>query len=114
MNAQDTKDLAEWFVSRETGVSSETMASIALGAEKGYFDAPHDPSDFGRRYRLVKRVPNVRDHFVTIAQRVPVFAGILREWDALCRLYERDLPTGKSRELYDRIKLLRQEAVNSL
>lgn len=109
MNAQDAKELGEWLVSHQTGASSMTMAAIALGAETGRFDAPRDPSDFGRCYKLVKRLPKIRNHFETIAQRVPVFAGILREWDALCRIYERDLPTGKSDELYERIRSLREE-----
>jgi len=110
MNAQNTKEIAEWLVSGETGISSKTMAAIALGAEKGRFDAPYDPSDFSRCYKLVNRVPAICDCFDIIGKRVPVFAGILREWDGLCRLYERDLPTGISRELYDRIKELRAEA----
>lgn len=95
--------------SHDTGVSSETMAGIFLGAGKGMFDAPYDPSDFGRCYRLVKKVPAIRSAFERIAELVPSFAGILREWDELCRLYERDEPTGRSDELYRRIKELRTE-----
>jgi len=110
MNAQDLKDIGEWMTSQDTGVSSETMVAIALGAEKGRFDAPHDPSDFGRCYRLVQKVPAIYGAFDRIGELVPAFAGILREWEELCRIYERDLPTGISNELYERIKQLRKEA----
>jgi len=109
MNAQTIKALGEWFRSYDTGVSSETMAAIAMGAEAGRFDAPHDPSDFGRCYRLVQKVPEIREAFDRIGELVPAFAGILREWDELCRIYDRDLKSGSSQELYDRIKTLRKE-----
>lgn len=107
MNAQTIKAIGEWLRSHDTGVSSETMVAIALGAEKGRFDAPYDPSDFGRCYRLVQKIPEIRDAFDRIGELVPAFAGILREWDDLCRIYERDLKSGGSQELYDRIKELR-------
>jgi hypothetical protein len=70
-------------------------------------DAPHDPSDFGRCYRLVQIAPSIREDFDRIGKMVPQFAGILREWDALCAIYERDLSSGKSDELYKKIMQLR-------
>ncbi|WP_124485602.1 MULTISPECIES: hypothetical protein [unclassified Burkholderia] len=100
--------IGNWLVSHDTGLSSETMAAIALGTTKRRgLHAPHDPGDFGRCYRLVKAVPEVRNAFPRIAKMVKPFAGIVREWDALCEIYERDLPTGRSDELYRRIKELR-------
>ena len=110
MTPQDIKDIAEWFRGSDTGVSSETMAAIALGAEKGRFNAPYDPSDFGRCYRLVQKVPAIRNAFDRIGKLEPCFAGILLNWDELCGLYERDLHTGQSKELYRRIKELRGDA----
>lgn len=107
MSPQDIKDIAEWLVSDDCGVSSKTMAAIALGADKGRLNAPHDPSDFGRCYRLVKKVPAIRTAFDRIGEIEPRFAGILLNWDELCSLYERDLHTGQSKELYLRIKALR-------
>lgn len=99
--------IGNWMRSGDTGTSSETMAAIALGADSGDFGAPYDPSDFGRCYRLVQAIPAIRDAFPRIAELVPAFAGILREWDALVAIYLRDLPSGKSGELYQRIKTLR-------
>lgn len=102
--------IIQWLFNENTGISSETMAAIALGTKRGDSfgqDAPHDPSDFGRCYRLVLAVPEIIDVFPVIAKSVPKFAGILKHWDELCALYERDLPTGKSTDLYNIIKELR-------
>jgi hypothetical protein len=106
LSTKSQRAIGNWLIGGDTGISSETMAAIALGATKGN-DAPYDPSDFGRCYRLVKKVPEIREHFPRIAKKVKVFAGILREWDDLVRIYERDLPSGRSDELYRRIKELR-------
>ena len=114
MNTKDLPAIGTWMLSGETGISSETMLGIALGGKKpsksnwsARLDAPHDPSDFGRCYRLVQIAPSIREDFDRIGKMVPQFAGILREWDALCAIYERDLLSGKSDELYKKIKQLR-------
>lgn len=103
--------IAVWLVSGDAGISSKTMAVLALGAADHVnfirLDAPHDPSDFGRCYRLVKLIPQIREFFALISIKVPTFAGIICEWDSLCNLYERDFAKGKSQELYERIQSLR-------
>ncbi|WP_175994841.1 hypothetical protein [Burkholderia vietnamiensis] len=101
------KQIGNWLLSGDTGLSSETMAAIALGATKKAGIAPYDPSDFGRCYRLVKKVPEIRKAFPRIAKRVKTFSGIINDWDALCEIYERDLPTGRNEDLHRRIKELR-------
>lgn len=116
LSTQAQVDLGNWLINGDTGVSSKTMAAIALGATNlsstGWnIDAPYDPSDFGRCYRLVQKVPEIRDHFPRIAKKVKPFAGILREWDELVRIYERDKPKGTSDELYNRIRELRGDKV---
>lgn len=102
-----TKKIGNWLRSDDTGVSSETMAAIALGADSGEFDAPYDPSDFGRCYRLVKAIPEIRGCFPRISELVPQFAGILAEWDSLAKIYVRDLSRHGSYGLYEKIQLLR-------
>ncbi|SCU75589.1 conserved hypothetical protein [Cupriavidus necator] len=105
--------LGNWILHGDTGVSSETMAAIALGADvmKGTGwgpDAPRDPSDFGRCYHLVQAVPEIRATFPRIACLVPAFAGILANWDELAGIYEHALRrSGPERHLYERIKQLR-------
>lgn len=98
-----------WMVAGDSGISSETMASIALDVEKKDsfgLRPPSDPSDFGRCYRLVMAVPEIIDVFPHIARKVPKFKGILDNWDELCALYERDLSKKKSVEMYNRMKEL--------
>ena len=57
----------QWQTKGSVGVSSATMASIALGLEKnfysGRFDAPRDPADLRRCMILVEDIPEVRDSF---------------------------------------------------
>lgn len=104
------RKVLEWMLSDDTGVSSETMVAIAFDIPKrGHFglDAPHDPGDFGRCYRLVQSVPEIREHFGKIGEKVKAFHGILANWDELSRIYLRDLPTGRSAELYEKIRKLR-------
>ena len=101
--------IAQWFKAEGRGVSSMSMAYIATGATMGRFDAPHDSDDFGRCYELLKAVPEIRDDFPKIAQLVPQFSGILKRWDELCAIYERDGAAREREELYQRIQKLRSE-----
>lgn len=110
MTPQDIKKLGEWLANGDIGISSKTMAAIALGAKTGNFNAPYDPSDFNRCYKLVERVPSIRNSFDQISQIVPVFAGILREWDELCVLFNSEKDSGMCRKTYARIKELRAES----
>lgn len=108
-NKQAMARIIHWFVSGDTGVSSESMVAVAVQAQSltERLDAPHDPADFGRCYRLVQAVPEIREHFSDIGATIPSFKGILDRWDDLVAIYERDLPMGKSTELHQRIKELR-------
>lgn len=81
--------LGTWLRGYDTGVSSETMAAVYLGAREGDFDAPHDAGDFGRCYRLLAAVPEVRTAFPRIKQLIPSFAGVIENWAELADLYER-------------------------
>lgn len=88
MNANATQRLVTWLAGHDTGTSSKTMALVALGAEEGDFDAPHDHDDFGRCKRLADAVPEIRERFDAIGKACPTFRGILEEWDSLCEQYE--------------------------
>jgi len=84
----------QWQATGNVGVSSATMASIALGLDKpfygGHFGAPHDPSDMLRCMKLLEAIPEIRDHFPAIAKRVPTFKGIIEQWDALVEVMNRE------------------------
>lgn len=114
MNHKDLAAIGKWLAYGNIGVSSRTMLAIALNPSLHYdrmcMDAPHDPSDFLRCCNLIEAVPSIRDDFERIGQIVPQFAGILREFDALCEIVERDRNSSGSQELYDRIQTLRKES----
>ncbi|MDP8648028.1 hypothetical protein [Serratia marcescens] len=109
MNTEELKAIAEWFVSRDTGISSETMAAIHLGAEKGRFNPPLDPSDFGRCYRLLEKAPSIRASFSRIGQLCPAFKPLLDNWDELCDLFKQEASSGRAPRLYRRMQDLLEE-----
>ena len=111
MKKQDILELAEWLCGDDTGISSETIVKVALGFKPGRwdFDAPSDPSDFGRCYRLVKRFPYLRKSFSKVAKACPRFKPILANWDELCAMYDAEKPQGRAPLMYARMKELRGE-----
>lgn len=103
----------QWQTTGNVGVSSATMASIALGLDKPFygrnFDAPHDPSDMLRCMKLLEAIPEIRDHFPAIAKRVPTFKGIIKQWDELVEVMNRECVGDRWRapDAYNLIKKLR-------
>ena len=57
--------LGVWLCSNDTGISSRTLAAVALGVRQkmNTLAAPWDSSDFGRCYRLVQANPRSRPPF---------------------------------------------------
>lgn len=101
-----------WQANGNIGVSSATMASIALGLKRNiygsYFDAPSDPSDLKRCMLLVEEIPEIKDAFPAIAKECKEFALIIKEWDSLISLLKKEisLDTGRAPETYKRMKEL--------
>ena len=89
-----THKIAVWAVSGDTGISSKTIARIALGLteEQGRwgFNIPGDSADFGRCYRLLKAVPELRDALPLVAKKFPKYRPLIEVWDELTALYEQD------------------------
>lgn len=101
----------EWQANSDVGVSSATMASIAIGMQKpvygSYFSPPWDPADLTRCMKLVEFIPEIRDHFPAIAEQCPRFAPILNHWDELIAMVKRERAAGDSApETYARMKEL--------
>ena len=65
--------LLEWSLGNDTGASSKTMLKAAIRPVKGG-DIPHDPSDFGRCYRLMEAVPELRSRFDLMKLNCPRLA----------------------------------------
>lgn len=104
--------LLEWSLGNDTGASSKTMLKAAIRPVKGG-DIPHDPSDFGRCYRLMEAVPELRSRFDLMKLNCPRLAPYLDEWDVLAALYRKgqESGTGKAPELYARLKKLSEASM---
>lgn len=91
----DAKDrMLAWTLSSDTGVSSKTIAKIALGLTPGGpfgFDIPHDGGDFGRCYRLLQAVPELRAALTLVAEVCPKWRPLVERWDEIEAAYLRDL-----------------------
>ncbi len=87
-----THKIAMWFTSEDTGVSSETIASIALGRTKPArrWDTPSDSGDFGRCYRLLQDIPELRAALPLVVELCPKWGPLVAVWDELTALYEQD------------------------
>lgn len=104
----------EWITGHDTGISSKTIWAVmmdAIGESRSSFDfdVPHDPSDFGRCYRLLQMFPEWKARLNEVAKLFPKWGPMVREWDKMAQLYERDFRSGRSSELYDLIKKLEDE-----
>lgn len=105
----------QWQSEGHVGISSATMASIALRMKKNFyhsrFDAPSDPSDLRRCMNLVKKIPEIREHFSVIAEVCPQFSPIIEHWDELIAMLRREMALGdRAPETYARMKQLFGEA----
>ena len=91
----------QWIVSRDTGLSSETIWAVMMGTQAEWASIPYDPSDFGRCHRLLEAIPEWRPRLPEVAEVYPEWKPLVDSWDEMTRLYLRDLPTGRSDELYN-------------
>jgi hypothetical protein len=100
----------EWMASCDTGTSSETIWSVMTGRPVKRTGIPWDPADFGRCYRLLKLFPAWRARMPEVAKKHAEWAGLVKEWDELTRLFEEESPSGTCPKLWVRMQELRGEA----
>jgi len=100
-----------WILSGDTGISSKAIWCVMMGMRYDeqwrHDNRPSDPSDFGRCYRLLKRYPEWRKRLNEVAVVFPKWKSMVEAWPKMERLYERDLATGKSIELFALMSELR-------
>ena len=102
-------DVMAWLRNGDTGVSSKTIFSVFVpGYDAGHEDIPHDPSDFGRCYRLLKIEPSWRARLSEVSDRFPEWKPFVEAWDELTALYEEELPKRNCPKLYHRMQELRK------
>jgi hypothetical protein len=104
-------DAVGWLLNGDTGISSQTIWSVMMGKRINqshwYADVPHDPSDFGRCYRLLKVMPSWRARLPEVAAKYKAWKPLVDAWDELTALYEEELPNGTAPKLYRRMEQLR-------
>jgi hypothetical protein len=105
--------LGAWLSSDDTGISSRCIARHLSGGRVpherrafGNDEHPHDPSDFGRCFRLMESVPEFRPRIGEMASVSPVWKRLVEAWDELESLYLEEMPSGSAPKLYDRIRNL--------
>ncbi|NCN44771.1 MAG: hypothetical protein GW898_10720 [Thiomicrospira sp.] len=93
MNNDGFRELARqigvWMMTGSTGLSSEYMAAIALGADldKIGMDYPYDRGSFGRCLGLLNVAPGVREFFPKIATTSEQWRLIIENWDSLVKAH---------------------------
>lgn len=80
------RKVLEWMANGHTGISSTAMAFCSVDVEPPRKATPRDPSDFIRCLMLVRKVPEVREHFSKIAQMSPEWRAFIGNWDRLEKL----------------------------
>lgn len=93
------QEITQRLLSWDTWLSSKVMASVYTN-NKHSWDHPRDPSDFWRCYRLVKKVPWIKNSFDRISLISTSWKFIIENWDKLCELYEEELPKWSAPILY--------------
>jgi hypothetical protein len=112
--AEPAITLENWPESRDTGVSSATIFHVFAG--KSVYgqsrDVPHDPSDFGRCYRLLKLTAEYqwRERLCEVSDQYPAWLPFVREWNRLTEMWEEALKTGNCKTMYEFMQTLREEA----
>jgi hypothetical protein len=97
--------LKKWLASDDTGLSSRFMAAVLSNPPFICdFNYPHDPDDFGRCYRLLQAVPELRENFARLHRRPAPWPQLAAAWPELEKLYVEELPTGQAPKLYARMR----------
>lgn len=102
--------LHAWLASDDTGLSSKYMARMLGNGPHCDYNYPHDPSDFGRCYRLLQVVPALRERLQDMAATGWQWAAIVKHWAELEALYLEEFPSGNAPKLFKRMdELLREK-----
>lgn len=106
-----SKAVARWLAEGETGLSSECMAAVALGAKPRSTYHPLDPADLNRCLKLVKAAPVVKRHFPKIRALSKQWRAVIDHWDELSEMFVAEVgwdwsKAKSARRTYDRMKEL--------
>src|SRR4051794_33065117 len=111
-----TDNITRWLVEGERGLSSETMAAVALGLAPKRPSFPLDPSDLNRCIKLVDAAPEVKRAFPRIAALSPQWVAVIGNWDLLRTSFvdEAGYDWSKARSAPETYKLMKNLGINFL
>lgn len=101
------KKITKWLIEGDVGLSSKTMASIALGDEGCEINYPHDPSDFRRCYLFLSQCIDWRNHkslLDKLATLSKEWSSIRDNWIELLDLYNQEREKKSAPKLYKKMK----------
>jgi len=107
MNAELDSRARAWFQGHDTGTSSETIWSVMTGYPIQRADAPWDPADFGRCYRLLESFPEWRGRLGEVADEHHAWIPFVKHWALMEDLWREESPSGSCPELWEMMKALR-------
>lgn len=103
----EEKKIAKWLIEGETGLSSKSMASVALGYKGEKLSYPYDPSDFRRCYlfltQCIKDHKGLLDKLAALSEK---WAAIRDNWLELLDLYHEEHKQKTAPKLYKKMKEL--------
>lgn len=76
------RKVIEWLAGPSVGESSKNMAFTAVGV-KYNTRHPLDPADFNRCLKLVKQVPEIKNHFGEISKLSSQWKIVIDNWDLI-------------------------------
>jgi len=105
----------EWIIGDDTGVSSKTIWAVMTKSTNAKMpfgcDIPHDPSDFGRCYRLLEHFPEWKKRLNEIPKFFPKWGPMIREWDKMTELWEKESQFDRCPELFAFMQTLNDECM---
>jgi hypothetical protein len=100
----------QWLKGRDVGISSCTIYAVMMNTPTpmSTYDVPHDPSDFGRCYRLLELFPQWKMRMDEVGERFPKWIPFLASWGQLTVMYEHAIRTKAKAvpEMYELMKRL--------
>ena len=108
-NKREMKKIGNWLVDGDTGLSSESMAAVALGGSPSRVHAPCDPSDFRRCVLFLEQCidpSNRQTLLLQLAHFTKQWHNVAAHWFELYDLYKKECKQEKAPELYSLMKRL--------
>lgn len=91
LSLSGSRALTNWLCSDDTGISSEAIVRVLVLGKKPNRTRSHpwDCGDFGRCYRLLKAVPELKPHLHKMADVSREWKELIKRWEELTELHEK-------------------------